>query len=123
QKWPEDTLIYEPAACVRHYVPVDRKTLPYMMRRCYSEGFSKAQVARAVGRRDGLSSERNYALHTLPKAVAGGLADSVRNARLTGLMRSGAILGGLLAASLGYCHGWLDQRWRRPPAAPLEREE
>lgn len=63
-------IVFEPAARVDHRVGVDRLNWSYLRRRSWSEGLSKAAVARLVGRDDALSTEREYVRSVLPAAVA-----------------------------------------------------
>ncbi len=95
---PGRTLVYEPAASVRHHVPRSRASWRYFVRRCFSEGRSKAEVARLCGRRRGLSSERAYTLRTLPA----GFWRELRSARPS---RAAAIATGLVVTAAGYAAG------------------
>ena len=42
-------ILHEPSAVVHHYVPPERTSWGYFVRRCYSEGRSKAALSRSVG--------------------------------------------------------------------------
>ena len=90
---PGQVLLHDPAARVFHHVPPDRSSWRYFKSRCYSEGLSKATVARVAGAR-GLSSERAHALRVLPKGIARGP-----------LRRSFAISAGLAITTAGYASG------------------
>jgi hypothetical protein len=107
QRWPNQVLIYQPRARVAHRVPAERGRLRYLARRCYAEGLSKAQVTDSLGSHDGLSTEREYVLRTLPQAVARGLAEFARGEGPGGLKRSATVISGLLLTAGGYCHGRL----------------
>jgi glucosyl-dolichyl phosphate glucuronosyltransferase len=99
RRWPDRVLLHEPAACVYHQVPAERSSWRYFRARCYSEGLSKALVAKVAGV-GGLSSERRHALRVLPKGIARGLrldADALR--------RSLAIGAGLAITTAGYASG------------------
>ncbi|MGC1212186.1 MAG: glycosyltransferase family 2 protein [Micromonospora sp.] len=98
---PDGVVLYEPAARVRHRVTVDRATWRYFRQRCFSEGRSKAVVARLVGSDAGLETERTYTRRTLPAGVRRGLRQ-VRTGDGGGLLRSGAIVAGLLVTAAGY---------------------
>ncbi|MFU8874021.1 glycosyltransferase [Micromonospora sp. SL4-19] len=98
---PDGMVLYEPAARVRHRVTVDRTTWRYFRQRCFSEGRSKAVVARLVGSDAGLATERTYTRRTLPAGVRRGLRQ-VRAGDRAGLLRSGAIVAGLLVTAAGY---------------------
>lgn len=112
---PDGLLLYTPAAGVRHRVTSGRTAPSYFLRRCFSEGMSKAALARQVGRARGLSAERAYTLRTLPGGVARGCAETLRG-RPAGLLRAGAIVVGLGATAAGYLAGKL--RRAPAPAAP-----
>ncbi|MEV1288769.1 glycosyltransferase [Micromonospora sp. NPDC049679] len=101
QLQPDGVVLYEPAARVRHHVTVDRATWRYFRERCFSEGRSKAVVARLVGGDAGLATERTYTRRTLPAGVRRGLRE-VRDGDRAGLLRSGAIVAGLLVTAAGY---------------------
>jgi hypothetical protein len=102
---PGVQLIYQPAAAVEHCVPPQRATLRYFMRRCCSEGISKARLARLVGPERGLASERSYTLRTLPQGVLRGLSDALARRDPSGLSRAGAILLGFASTATGYLIG------------------
>lgn len=103
RRHPGGVVLYDPAARVRHRVSADRATWSYFRRRCFSEGRSKAVVARMVGTRSGLSAEREYTRRALPRAVRREL----RGARTgpAALLRVGAIVAGLLVTGSGYLTG------------------
>jgi glycosyltransferase involved in cell wall biosynthesis len=115
--YPNKELLYLPGAVVRHRVPALRSRLGYFLDRCYSEGLSKAQVARFVGASRGLASERAYTLHTLPAGVLHGLRDFVLHRDLSGLERAWAIVAGLGFTTIGYVLGAIADRLRRPSPA------
>jgi GT2 family glycosyltransferase len=102
QRRPDGVVLYEPAAGVRHRVASDRGTWSYFRRRCFSEGRSKAVVARLVGAGAALSAERAYTRRVLPRGIWRGLADAPARRDLGGLLRSGAIVVGLLTTASGY---------------------
>jgi len=106
---PGRELIYEPRARVRHRVPPERAGWSYFRARCWSEGLSKALVARSVGRADGLASERRYVTTVLPQAVARGVADALAG-DAAGLARAGSILAGVSITTAGYATGTLRGR-------------
>ncbi len=70
QKIPGSIVWYAPSAVVHHRVGGERATFAYFRARCLAEGGSKQRVARLVGSRDGLASERTYTTRTLPRAAA-----------------------------------------------------
>ncbi|HEX6288951.1 MAG TPA: glycosyltransferase family 2 protein [Herpetosiphonaceae bacterium] len=112
---PDAQLIYQPGARVQHRVPPQRATLAYFARRCYSEGLSKAYLARLVGHDRGLSSERDYTLRTLPSGVLRGVIDTLARRDAGGLLRSSAIVAGLAITTAGYLAGRVAHLMQRRP--------
>ena len=117
---PEEIVLYEPRARVRHRVPGARGRFRYFRTRCYSEGLSKALVARCAGAGDALASEWTYTLRTLPLGVLRGLGRALRG-DIGGLGRAAAIVAGLAITTVGYGVGVVRSRdfERTAPPAPL----
>ncbi|HEX6480248.1 MAG TPA: glycosyltransferase family 2 protein [Ktedonobacteraceae bacterium] len=113
QCWPQSVFLYMPQANVFHRVPGKRTRWRYFCSRCYSEGLSKAAVARYVGVKDSLESERTYTLRTLPQGVMRGLTDALIRRDFTGFARAGAIVIGLVVTTVGYIVGSLFSRVTR----------
>jgi glucosyl-dolichyl phosphate glucuronosyltransferase len=113
QHWPQKVFLYEPQARIHHCIPPDRACWRYFRSRCYAEGLSKAGVTRHVGAKDGLASERAYALWTLPRGIARGLADALLHHDPAGLARAGAIVAGLVITATGYLVGNLILQGKR----------
>jgi glycosyltransferase involved in cell wall biosynthesis len=116
-----DHWVYVPDAQVEHFVPTHRSTLGFFVRRCHSEGRGKVEM-RNIGH-GRLSSERSYALRTLPAALSRYTWQAVRGDG-AGVLRFGAVLVGCLAAAAGALLSW----WTPPrPAAeavaPMEEQE
>ena len=109
QRVPEAVLLHEPAARVQHRVPRGRARWSYFRLRCYTEGQAKAQVARIVGGRDALSTERAYVLRVLPSGVTRAVLHAVLRRDAAGLARAAAIVGGLGLTAAGYVRGRLVQ--------------
>jgi glycosyltransferase involved in cell wall biosynthesis len=108
---PASVLLFEPQARVQHAVPAERATARYFVRRCYSEGVSKARLARLVGAEQGLSSERDYVRRTLSSGLRRELRSAIREREMAGLMRAAAIAAGLAVTSAGYAVGaWRTRR-------------
>lgn len=105
------TLLYEPAAAVRHHVPAARTTRKYFRARCYAEGLSKAAVARHAGSGPALASERAYLRRTIPAAVVDGL----RPDRTAPPRTVPALATGVAATVLGYVVGRLHHPVQRTP--------
>jgi GT2 family glycosyltransferase len=106
QQMPHVVILYVPHARVSHLVPDERARWRYFVSRCWSEGLSKALVARAVGQDDALSSERAHTLRVLPTGVARGLYDMCRG-DLWGAARAAVIVVGLAVTASGYVAGAL----------------
>jgi GT2 family glycosyltransferase len=110
---------YRPDAIVHHWVPAERLTPRYFLRRNYAEGLSKALVSGLAGSSDGLESERAYVTRTLPRAVRDALVQFVRGpSRVDGLRRLAAVVVGLAAASVGYVQGTVAHKRRPAPLGP-----
>lgn len=105
QRWPEGVFLYHPRAKVSHRVPGNRITWRYFYSRCYIEGLAKAVVARYVGTKDGLASERAYTFRTLPQGILRDMTDALFHHDWTGLARAGAIVVGLTMTTAGYLVG------------------
>ncbi len=107
QRFPAATIVYEPRAAVRHRVTIARTSWRYFRARCYAEGLSKAAVADRTGSRDGLASERAYAMRTLPRGVLRGLVETLTLRDVGGALRGLGIVAGLLVTASGYLVGVL----------------
>ena len=101
--YPGGVGLHVPTACLEHLVPAERSNWRYFRWRCWAEGLSKALVTGEVGSTDALSSEWTYTFST---GALRRLLDAVRG-DLTGLLRSSAIIAGLLVTVDGYLRGWL----------------
>ena len=112
QMIPDWHFLFDPRAKVRHRVPAARSGWNYFFNRCYSEGLSKAQVARRVGAQQGLSNERSYTFRTLPQGVFAGIGSALRG-DLNGLGRAAAITAGLLTTTVGYVRGTIAEKLPR----------
>ena len=105
QKRPDMTFVYDPSARIRHKVPRKRLTLRYFISRCFNEGKSKALLARLIGAKDGLSTEKSYTLRVLPRGVLNGIIDFIYRFDIGGLGRAIAIIIGLFTTGFGYLIG------------------
>jgi len=101
---PEAVLLYDPSAQVEHHVPRQRGSLGYFVRRCWSEGLSKAEVSRRVGSSSALSAERKYASRVLPRGIWQGFRDSLAG-DCWGVARSIVIMLGFVVTAVGYWTG------------------
>jgi glucosyl-dolichyl phosphate glucuronosyltransferase len=102
--FPNQKIVLVDESRVAHNVTADRASFKYFVSRCWSEGLSKAAVARLAGSEAALSSERRYVTRVLPTGVVGGLGDALRGDWF-GLLRSAAILAGLVITTAGYASG------------------
>jgi GT2 family glycosyltransferase len=107
QQSPEARFLYQPSARVRHRVPSARLRWRRFVSRCYWEGGSKAVVAKLVGARDGLASERTYAYRVLPRAVRRGLTRWAREGDAAGAACAATVVVGLAATTAGFLVGSL----------------
>jgi GT2 family glycosyltransferase len=97
-------VLHLPDARVSHRVTASRVTWRYFLLRCWSEGLSKALVARHAGPQAALASERAYAFRTLPLGLARGLRDAL-GGDAGGLQRAATIVTGLVVTTTGYLRG------------------
>lgn len=97
---PGKRFVHATASRVHHFVPSERASLRYFLRRCAGEGVSKAHVARLVNTPSSLHSEWAYVRRAIPKALA---EDSRRLVRDLGSgLRAGALLLGLATTAGAY---------------------
>jgi hypothetical protein len=97
--------LYEPISAVGHWVPAQRATVRYFLRRCFDEGHGKAGIAVMDGAAKGTSTERSYTVRVLPAAVGRGLREAAAGDR-SGALRSAAIVGGFGMAAAGFAVGF-----------------
>lgn len=120
--FPGAPWLYCPKAIVDHYVPRQRASVPYLVRRSFGEGRAKAALVEIVGAETGLSAERRYVLD----AILGRNRESasIGSSRRQALQASGAVAAAVASAAAGYGLGqtqaWIsrhsDDEPRRPPA-------
>jgi len=110
RRWPQKRFLFRPGAAVQHLVPSERATPMYFLSRCFAEGISKSRVARMMGSRHGLASERHYVLWSLPTALVTSLGRFISFRDSWGAARAGVILLGLTATTIGYASGRLTVR-------------
>ncbi len=109
QQRPGGHFIFDDQASVVHHVPADRKSFAYFRSRCWSEGLSKAQLARRTGVESGLSSELSYSTVTLPMGVLRNVGSAFRG-DWSGLSRAAVIVIGLAYTTAGYIVGTVSRR-------------
>ena len=93
--------IWDPAKVMQHRVPAGRATFGYLLGRCFLQGWGKAAMAHMDGWDQSTSSERYYALRTLPAGIRRGLRDALRG-DLAGLGRAGSIVVAFSVTVVGY---------------------
>jgi GT2 family glycosyltransferase len=101
QAFPGTEIIYDPDLWVAHRVSGERLRPRYFFRRCWSEGKSKAIVARLAGASEGLATERSYAIRVLPRGVVANIGAGLKGDP-TGVARAGMIIAGLATTAAGY---------------------
>ncbi len=110
QQRPGKVFLCDSYARIHHRIPPYRASWRYFRVRCYAEGLSKAMMSRYVGTKDSLSSERTYVCQILPKGILRGIMDALFHLDLTGLLRAGAIIAGLVLTTTGYLADIIAQR-------------
>lgn len=67
----ENGIFYQPAATVEHFIPADRLTVSYFLRRFYWQGISDCRVAQLEDSRDGVSPNGRLlgVLSQVPRAI------------------------------------------------------
>ncbi len=98
---PGGHIVLEPTAVVHHAVTPDRVTRTYFRRRCQAEGRSKAIVSTLTGPQRALSSERTYAMRTLPTGLLRGLLEATQG-DAAGAARSWTLCEGLMLTAGSY---------------------
>jgi len=109
--FPDARLLFVPSAIIDHHVGRERADVSFFLRRCYSEGRGKIELARINAGKGELRDERDY----LRVAIPNGLRNYVRRATLhrqvDDLCRAGAMVGGVGAAAVGasisLCRHWV----------------
>jgi glycosyltransferase involved in cell wall biosynthesis len=100
-KLPNKIVIYDPQAIVYHKVSTNRVNLSYVLKRSYSEGFSKAFVSDSNKNKAALGTERRY----LRNLVKGSLQLLLRGNVQNGLSRCGMLWIATAMVFLGYFVG------------------
>jgi hypothetical protein len=107
RRHPQAVILHEPRAVVHHLVPPERARWRYFRQRCWSEGLSKAEVARLAGAGRALRSEHHYVTRTLPRGVLRNIRAATRHGDYAGLGRAAASLAGVAVTGGGYAAGSL----------------
>lgn len=101
---PKERFLVSHEAIVHHRVPPSRIAWDYFWRRCWAEGLSKAAVTSLVGARSGLSSERNYVVHSLPREFVSSLL-TLREEPRVSARRMSYMVAGTACALAGIVKG------------------
>jgi hypothetical protein len=105
RRHPEAVILYQPRAVVHHLVPRERACWRYFRQRCWSEGLSKAEVARLAGQGAALRSESHYLTKTIPRGVLRDIRAATSHRDPSGLRRAATSLAGVAVTSGGYAAG------------------
>ena len=101
---PEDSFVLVRDAVVFLQVPEFRFTWNYFLRRCWSEGLSKAALASLVGQNAGLSAERRHIAIALPLEVFSSLRQLVVDP-INATKRITSVIVGALVTMAGFLRG------------------
>lgn len=96
---PRERVVYEPSAVIRHRVTPDRSTVSYFVKRCCSEGRSKARVQ---GSGSAGGTEGSYVLHILAPALVGYGLRAARGLDAAEAAKGAAVVLGLVATASSY---------------------
>jgi hypothetical protein len=97
--------MFVPDAVVEHEVEPERCRFPFFLRRCFSEGKGKVELAHLNAGRRELSDESNYVRHTAPAGLIRHARLALQTGDANSARRSAAIFFGLGAAGLGAAVG------------------
>ena len=89
----------------------ERTSFSFFLRRSYLEGRGKLEMAHLLGGQEKLQNERDYLRWTLPSGIFAGLWAATRHGEISGLLKAGAMVAGILAAAVGATVGtWSSRR-------------
>jgi glucosyl-dolichyl phosphate glucuronosyltransferase len=103
-----EAVIYEPAATVRHFVPVSRVSWKYFWRRCFFVNKGKVEAFAQMGGAATLGAEANFAWYALTKGVLREISQAAKG-DTHGLARCAAIIAGVGLAAAGYVAGRIER--------------
>ena len=118
------TVVYEPRAVVRHFVPADRTTWRYFWRRCYFVNRGKVEAFANMRDAAHLGAEADFVMRIATKSIPAEIRQVIRGDP-AGFLRAGAMMAGVTLAGAGHTSGklrlFLNRRkttgGRRAPAA------
>jgi len=109
---PNDLVLFEPHAVVRHFVVAERVTWRYFWRRCFFVNRGKVVAFEQMAGAANLSAERAFVLQALRRGATQGCRDAWRG-DLWGLARAASIVTGVSLAAAGHIVGRVDLVLRR----------
>ena len=115
-RWPEQRVLYQPQAIVRHYVPAQRVSWEYFWRRCYYVNREKVEAFAEMGEAANIRAERAFVRRAVTELAGKDARDVLLHGQQTGLLRLMAMSVGLLMAGLGHVMGHAQlaaRRWTR----------
>jgi hypothetical protein len=86
-------LIYLPDVAVRHFVPSERSSVRFFLKRCWREGRAKRITVKLVGSSAALSRERTHLAKVIPKAGLAAIGEAARG-DLPAIARLPALVAG-----------------------------
>jgi glycosyltransferase involved in cell wall biosynthesis len=98
-------ILFDPDARVQHKVPPTRAKWSYFKKRCFYGGVSNYILVRLVGRKIGLSAERNFVLDTLVSGSVRYIAEGIKDTRSYGFRKAGVLIIGFFITFAGYLGG------------------
>ena len=99
--FPGSRLMFLPEVVVRHYVPLERATFRYFVKRCWREGQAKRITVKKAGRSVGLSPEWDHVTNVIPTGIVESVRESFRG-RPSALSRVAALVVGTVVTALGF---------------------
>ena len=105
-------VLYEPSAVVSHFVPATRTTWHYFWRRCYFVNVGKVEAFANMQGAAHLGAELAFVGRIMTKGIPTGVQQALRG-DLYGLVRTGAMMAGIVLAGLGHLSGKLQMQWLR----------
>jgi glucosyl-dolichyl phosphate glucuronosyltransferase len=102
--FPDDCIVYEPTAQVRHHVPRTRTTWQYFWRRCFYVNKGKVEAFHQMEEAATMAADIGFVRRALTRGVPRALGQAVRGDPW-GAARAGAILAGIALAGAGNLAG------------------
>jgi glycosyltransferase involved in cell wall biosynthesis len=98
--FPQSKLMFLPDVVVRHYVPPERGSVRYFLKRCWREGQAKRITVMKSGRSE-LSPEWTHVSNVIPRAIAESIRGALSGAPAA-LSRIPALIVGTIITVLGF---------------------